>query len=148
MPIQLFTKKWFQLLLFAKPSKRKDFLQFQLIRFVFVGGTSALFELGLLLFFTEVLSIHYLISNFIAFSITNVYNYYLSRVWVYGAGQKSVSKEATSFIIIILIALLINQGILFVLVDYGEMSLLPSKVIAIVMTIIWTFLSKRQIVFR
>jgi len=78
-------------------------------RFAVSGAVSAGFEMASLILMVERLHIHLYIANVIAFTVTNVLNYLLSRYWVFEKSNKRVHVEASLFFIVTGIGLAINQ---------------------------------------
>ena len=60
--------------------------------FVFYGSTAAL-DMFLLWFFTSVLGIYYLLSFLVAIIIVSVLRFFLSYMWVWGKGSRSISPN-------------------------------------------------------
>ncbi len=138
----------FQTYVLDTPVYEKKISRVQLFRFVATGGSSVVIEMFVLLLLVQQFFLHYLISNIFAFSITNAYNYFLSRYWVFGIGKHHVTKEASMFLIVVLVGLGINQMVLYLMVDKLDSTLVVGKVLAIGVTLIWNFTSKKYLVFK
>ena len=61
----------------------------QIIKFGIVGGLCFVIDYGLLIFLTEVISINYLISSGISFSVSVIVNYILSLKYVFETDKKN-----------------------------------------------------------
>lgn len=62
----------------------------QIIKFGIVGGMCFVIDYGLLIFLTEVISINYLISSGISFSVSVIVNYILSLKYVFETDKKII----------------------------------------------------------
>lgn len=121
---------------------------YQFGRFLIVGITSALIEIGILVVLVERLQISYLHANVIAFVITNLLNYLLSRLWVFTSDSNKVWSEFFAFILFVSVGLGINQLFLWFFVEYAGWDYKISKVMAIGLTVVWNFLTRKHLVFK
>ncbi len=62
---------------------KSDKTSVQLFKYAFVGGIAYSVDFGFLIFLTEVVKIHYLISAAIAFILGLLINYAISILWVF-----------------------------------------------------------------
>ena len=88
----------------------------EVIRFLIVGGGCFLLEYILLYVLTEYMHIGYLVSSAIAFTVSLLVNYILCLLVVFNVKHQS-SLEIGLFIITSLIGLIINQGVIWFLVE-------------------------------
>lgn len=122
--------------------------RFQVIRFMIVGGTSAIIEFSLLVLLVEKLKMGYLPGNVLAFSLTNIITYLLSRYFVFSPTDRKKRHEAALFIVFLSGGLAINQTVLWAVVEFIGLDYKISKVVAILVTIIWNFFTRKYIVFK
>ena len=124
-------------------------LKAEFTKFVFVGGISAIIEFSLLILFVEKLAIDYLFGNVFAFALTNIVTYILTKRFVFN-GTQSVNKaqEAGLFFLCLLGGLVVNQIVLWAVVEFTSIDYRIAKVIAIAITIIWNFFTRKHLVFR
>lgn len=120
----------------------------QLIRFGVSGGITALLEFGLIVLLVEKVLLHYLWANAISFIVANLLNYLLSRVWVFQASDKKVHVELLSFFIVTGVGLLINQIIIYILVDFVTLDYRFAKIYAMAVAVAWNYFGKKKIVFK
>lgn len=127
----------------------KQLLTAEFLRFLIVGVISAALEFSLLILFVEELHIQYLIGNIIAFALTNVLTYVLSSRFVFGATNTSKKfQEAGLFFIFLAGGLILNQLVLWILVEFTVIDYRLAKVAAIAVTVIWNFFTRKHFVFR
>ncbi|HOX84326.1 MAG TPA: GtrA family protein [Chryseolinea sp.] len=119
----------------------------EFLKFATVGGISALIEFALFNWLFK-LGMDYLVANVVAFAITNIVTYILSRIYVFGASSGNKVMEAVLFFLCLSGALLISQLLLWALVDYADMDELFAKGIAMAIAIVWNFFSRKYIVFK
>ena len=120
----------------------------QVFRFAVAGAVGASIEIGLFFFFIEFTALHYLVANFIAISFAIMVNYFISQKWVFEPGRHSKAREFTLFIGVSLVALLLNQLLMWGLVDAVELNMKFSKIIAIGLVAIYNYLAKKFLVFK
>ncbi|MGP1443506.1 MAG: GtrA family protein [Dialister pneumosintes] len=119
----------------------------EVIRFLIVGGGCFLLEYILLYVLTEYMHIGYLVSSTIAFTVSLLVNYILCLLVVFNVKHQS-SLEIGLFIITSLIGLIINQGVMWFLVEIIAWWYMFAKVIASGIVMIWNYITKRYILIR
>jgi putative flippase GtrA len=118
----------------------------EFIKFVIVGGISALIEYSLYFLFKNYLD--YLVANILAFAFTNIFTFILSRRYVFPSSNNNRTQEATLFVVCLAGALMVNQIVLWVLVEFAHTEDKYAKAIAIAVTVIWNFFTRKHIVFK
>lgn len=75
-------------------------LQAQIMKFVFVGGTATLLDMGILYVLNQYFGVYHLIAATIAFVVATFYNYYLSMKFVFQSkfGNEDRHKEFIAFL--------------------------------------------------
>ena len=117
----------------------------QLFRFGIVGGTAFLIDYAVLFACTEFLGIHYFISSIISFSISTVFNYIASILWVFDVDQsKSQSKNFVIFIVLSIVGLGINQLIMWLGVEYLHIYYMIVKIGATAIVMIFNFVTRKM----
>ncbi len=91
--------------------------------------------------------IGYLVSSAIAFTVSLLVNYILCLLVVFNVKHQS-SLEIGLFIITSLIGLIINQGVMWFLVEIIAWWYMFAKVIASGIVMIWNYITKRYILIR
>jgi putative flippase GtrA len=129
-------------------NRLKYFLDQIWFRFLVIGGFSALLEIVLLVFLVEWIGLGYLLSNSIAFLVVNMINFLLSKYWVFAAGTRKKGVEIGLFYFVVLIGLALNQAVMFILVEFMSFDYKISKVAAILVTVIWNYFGKKNLVFK
>ena len=117
----------------------------EVIRFLIVGGGCFLLEYILLYVLTEYMHIGYLVSSAIAFTVSLLVNYILCLLVVFNVKHQS-SLEIGLFIITSLIGLIINQGVMWFLVEIIAWWYMFAKVIASGIVMIWNYITKLSLI--
>lgn len=117
----------------------------EFIRFLIVGVLSAFIEYTLFYVLQE--EINYLIANTVAFTLTNIVTFILSRRYVF-VSRNNRYYEATLFAICLFGAYIVNQVVLWSLVELATLDKGIAKAIAIAVTVVWNFFTRKHFVFR
>jgi len=120
----------------------------QVIKFIIAGGTGAIIEIALFILLSEYFSIHYLMANLLAISTAILVNYIISQKWVFESGRYTKEVEIIAFIVISGIIIILNQMLMWGLVDGMEMNERISKVLSIAIVAVINFFAKKFLVFK
>ena len=116
----------------------------QIIKFGVVGGTAIFIDYGLLLFFTDICGIWYLLSSFLSYSISTVFNYWASMKFVFkGKEDMGKGKEFTIFVTLSLMGLGVNQVGMWGFVDGFGMDYKWAKIIVTAIVMVWNFITRK-----
>ncbi len=119
----------------------------QLWRYGLVGLSSAIIDFGILYLLTEALGFHYLWSATISFIVAASYNYYLNKTWTFKAGGK-LSKQVSIFLLIAGSGVLLNNLILYLLVEQAHWWYIYAKIIATGIVTIGNFIGNKYLTFK
>src|SRR3970040_1499052 len=119
----------------------------RLIRYVIVGGFSATVEMLILIGLVEYVYVSQLLSNGIAFIITNIINYMLSRLWVFERTGNRKRVEFPAFMFFVSCGLLISQSIFWGCTTYFGIDYRMAQVICIAFVVAWDFLFRWYFLF-
>jgi len=132
--------------LFVTKSSR---LGVHLLRGIFSSNISFALDFGLLTFLTEVVHLHYLISNVIAFMAGTTLLYVLSIYWVFNRRSiRSKHLEYWLFILIGAVGVGLNESLIWFFTEKVHVYYLYSKIIAGCTVFFWNFISRRNLLFR
>lgn len=121
----------------------------QILKFVFTGGTSFLIDFFFLWLFTDVVGINYLISNILSFSISTVYNFILSVLWVFDVSDsRSRTRNFIWFFILSAVGLGLSQLLMWVTVDLWGWYYLFAKFIVSVVVGVFNFITRKFLLER
>lgn len=115
----------------------------QILKFGIVGVIAFFIDYSLLYILTEFMSIHYMISSIISFTVSLIFNYIASIYWVFDVKQKQTFKEILVFVILSVIGLGINQLVMYLMTDVGNTYYMLSKLVATAIVMVWNFVTRK-----
>ena len=119
----------------------------QLLKFGLVGGIAFLIDYGLLFICTEWFGIYYFISSIISFSVSVIFNYVASVLWVFDVDQeKSKTKNFIIFIALSIVGLGINQIIMWYGVEVLKLYYMLIKLIATFIVMVFNFITRKMFI--
>ena len=116
----------------------------QIFHFGIVGFLCFFIDYGLLLLFTEVFGISYLISSALSFTVSVFINYLLSLTFVFDA-KKDANKlnEFIVFVVLSVIGLGINQLLMWFIVEKLHIMYQIAKIGVTAIVMIYNFISRK-----
>ncbi|WP_279161102.1 GtrA family protein [Thomasclavelia cocleata] len=116
----------------------------QILKFGLVGGIAFIIDYVFLYLFTEYFNIYYFISAILSFSISVIFNYIASIIWVFDVdGEKSKIKNFIVFIALSVAGLGINQVIMWYGVEVISLYYMYVKLIATIIVMIFNFITRK-----
>ena len=116
-------------------------------KYLFSGLSSMMLELFLFYVFFHVLSIYPVISNNLSLLLAGIFNYFLSRYWVFEK-TSNPKREVVLFAIIFFVSLLVNNAIFIFSIHILSFSPLLSKCTAIFISTGFNYITKKYLVFK
>ncbi|MDW4573364.1 GtrA family protein [Microbacterium sp. M3] len=124
-------------------------LLWQFARFLVVGLVSFAFDYGLFFVLYHYFGVQYVVASTISFSLSLVLNYILTLRFVFDARRdRNIVKEFAIYIGLNIVALGLNQLILFLTVDSLGVSPLVGKLIATAVVLVYNFISRKLLIER
>ena len=112
------------------------------------GGVAFLVDLSLLYIFTEYLHLWYIYSATLSFVITAVVNYTIQKYWTFKNDSRQIFRQLTIFISIQILGLILNNILLYCLVEFLGLWYIVGKIIAAGIVLIWNFGAGKAFVFN
>lgn len=130
------------------PNKRS--MQQEIFKYLIAGGLAFATDLAVLYGCTELLNIHYLLSNVVSYSCGLIVAYLLNTRWVfrYRRFAHKTHKEFTLFTMIVLIGLGISEAIMLALVSAGLAHYVEAKFVATFFVMVFNYIAKKRILFH
>lgn len=120
-----------------------------IIRYFFVGAAAALVDWILFGIFAQLLGLPWFPVALTSFVCATLVNYVLSVRHVFRSGARfSPRHEVTMVFAVSAAGLVINQAILWLLIERAHWYLMPAKVQATGVVFIWNYAIRRFYIFR
>ncbi len=119
----------------------------QLIKYICIGAISVAADIIFLYFFTEFISLWYVISAGLSFLIGLIIVFMLNKFWSFQK-YEFTTVQLRKFIILMAANYLCNMAFIFVLTESARLDYLFSKLIIIAIQTIWNFLFYKFWVFK
>jgi putative flippase GtrA len=121
----------------------------KIVKYFFVGSAAAAVDIGLFFLFAKLFGFNYLVVGCIGFTIATAANYFLSIRFVFRSGVRFPKHTELTFIYLAsLLGLVLNQGILFLLIEHADAEMMLAKLAATGGVFLWNFSARNFIVFR
>lgn len=102
-------------------------------------------------FCSDILQIHYLISNIISWVLAVAFAYVTNRIWVFESKSDNLSevlKEMFTFVNCRLLSGVIDMGVMFLLVDALHLNDLYAKLFTQVIVVVLNYIFSKLIIFK
>ncbi len=102
-------------------------------------------------FCSDILQIHYLISNIISWVLAVAFAYVTNRIWVFESKSDSLNevlKEMFAFVNCRLLSGVIDMGVMFLLVDALKINDLYAKLFTQVIVVVLNYIFSKLIIFK
>lgn len=127
--------------------KKSGETHIQFFRYIFVGGLATVVDMGTLFLLTTFGGVFYLLSAAIGFILGLSTNYALSIGWVFET-TGDFKKEFSLFAVIGVGGLILNEIIIWVLVDHLEIYYMSAKIVSVILVLFWNFGMRKKFVFK
>ena len=120
----------------------------KVIKYFFVGGTAAIFDISLFSLFTIYLGYPWVPVSIATFIIATLINYYLSINFVFISGEKfPIKQEILLVFLVSTVGIVINIMILWIFIEVFDFHLLLSKIISSGSVFAWNYLLRYKYIF-
>lgn len=121
----------------------------QFIKFCIIGVFNTLINLVVLYLFTDIFGFYYMFSAVIAFLVAVTNSFIFNKLWTFEEKlNHKVYFKSIKFIVVSVIALLINLVILYVLVEYFKMWYMAAQLVGIATNLIINFIGNKLWTFQ
>jgi putative flippase GtrA len=115
------------------------------LKFIIVGFTGMVVDFSITILLKEKLKIHRYIANSAGFVLAASSNYLFNRLWTFESNNPKILVEYSTFFIISVIGLIINNLVIFLLEK--KLKFYFAKFVAIMVTSVWNFLGNYYLNF-
>lgn len=131
-----------------KSIAKRIYVKFRhLILYGIIGGCSSSLDFAIYTLLVHFLSVHYLLANCFSIMAGILTSFTLNRSYNFKVKDKTL-KRFTIFLTVGLTGLLFSNLILYICIDYFELSELWSKLLSIVLVVFFQFLINKFITFK
>jgi putative flippase GtrA len=120
--------------------------QSQLVKYLIVGASSAIFELLLFTFTRRIVDLNLTSSNVIAVTTATIFNFLVNRGWSFKASSK-LTRSLILYLVLFSINIVFSTNAIAVMVKLGVIDI-GAKLITMVMITAWNFVLYRLVVFK
>ncbi|MGX4598435.1 GtrA family protein [Faecalimicrobium sp. JNUCC 81] len=123
----------------------------EVILYLFFGVLTTIVSFVSYYFCSEVLQIHYLISNIISWVLAVAFAYATNRIWVFKSKSNNLTsmlKEMFTFVNCRLLSGVIDMVVMFLLVDVLIINDLYAKLFTQVIVVILNYVFSKLIIFK
>jgi putative flippase GtrA len=120
----------------------------QIIRYFFVGGVAALIDISIFYVFAQIFQFPWMPVSICSFILATYVNYLLSIKIVFVSDPQKKHKELMGVFLVSGLALIINQLVLYIAIEFLHLPLLNSKVIATGAGFLWNYFGRSIFVFN
>jgi len=112
---------------------------FKFVKFCTVGFSGMMIDFGFTWLFKEKVKLNKYIANSCGFILAASSNYLLNRLWTFHSHNEAITREYTSFLIISVIGLALNNLFIYIFTEKLKFNFYISKIFAIGLVTIWNF---------
>lgn len=128
---------------------KKYYVKYEEFFWYGVGGTiSFVVDFGLLIVFTELVGLWYLLSATMSTSIAVITNYAWQRNITFKNKDTNIAKQFSKFAFISLIAIGLNIILMYALVDGAGLWYVIAKIIVTIIVLIWNYFGNKYYTFK
>ena len=123
----------------------------QAVRYVISGGTAAATNLLGLYILADVIGLWYLTASSIATAIAVIVSFSLQKFWTFDSRQadwSTLKREASLYLMIFSVNILLNGGLMFLFVDIFQVWHLIAQVLANALVAVFSFFTYKFFVFK
>ena len=131
------------------PPAVQAFLRSEFFRYIISGGIAFCCDFGTLVFATEVLGVHYLISNVAGYAFGLIVSYTLNVKWVFSQRRfhHKQGHEFVYFTLIVFTGLAISEGVLWFATEATELHYTAAKIVSTLFVFLFNFVVKKWLLF-
>ncbi|MBO6557428.1 MAG: GtrA family protein [Pseudomonadales bacterium] len=131
------------------PLRIRQFLRSEFLRYVVAGCIAFICDFSILVFATEVMGVHYLVSNIAGYAVGLIVSYLLNIKFVFDH-RRYDDKQAHEFVyftIIVIVGLGISEAVLWSATEHGNLPYTWSKVVSAAFVFMFNFVVKKWLLF-
>ena len=120
----------------------------RIVRYFFVGGAAAVVDIGVFVFLVKVFGLPWFPVALLSFVLATGVNYQLSIRYVFSSGVRFAQHHELALVFLVSAAgLVVNQTVLWLLIEKLSWDLVLAKMIATGMVFFWNYTIRRYMIF-
>lgn len=121
----------------------------RIYKYFFVGGIAAVVDIGLFSMFAIYIGLPWIPVSICTFIIATYINYLLSIKYVFESGIRyKKNVEMMAVFAISGLALLVNQSVMYMAINFLGWNLIASKIIATITVFLWNYFGRSNLIFK
>lgn len=109
------------------------------LRYSVAGGNTFLLDLLILWVLTEIFFVYYIFSATISYTLSTILHYYIVRSWAFKGTKRKPLAGYVLYSIILISGLLLSVGIMALFVEFFNLDVLISRIIAGLFVGVWNY---------
>lgn len=118
----------------------------RVVKYLFVGGSSALLELLLFQAFYALFGWQIVVANICAVVIATIYNFLLNRSWAFGKNDKSI-RSVLLYLLLFAFNMTFSSSVISLLVSHGRSSVI-AKIFTQACIVLWNYVLYKRVIFK
>jgi len=121
----------------------------KIVRYFFVGGVAATIDIGIFSFAVKELEFDWFLVALFSFVLATAVNYLLSIRYVFESAIRFQKQAEVSLVFLVSgIGLVINQSVLWLLIEMAGIDAVVSKLIATGTVFFWSYMVRSRFIFK
>lgn len=114
-------------------------LLYKFIKFGLVGFSGLFVDFGTTYLAKEKFKLYLYLSNSLGFVLATTNNFILNRIWTFENSDPAIASQYGKYFMVSLIALILNNGIVYLIHERMKLNFYLSKLLAIMLVMFWNF---------
>lgn len=123
------------------------FLDKLFLLYIVFAGIATIVDFAVLTLLVEAFGVHYLSSAAVSYLCGMITNFSLNKVFNFKNKSKQVIGQFGLFVFVALVGLVLNQLILYLLVESLNAHYLAAKVVSVAIVMFWSFIGHKKLTF-
>ena len=121
----------------------------KIVRYFFVGAAAAAVDIGFFAILAKYFGLPWFPVSIFSFVLATLVNYVLSIKHVFSSGVRFARHHEVMLVFVVsAIALAVNQGVLWVLIENWSWNLIIAKIFATGVVFFWNYAARRNFIFN
>ena len=121
----------------------------KLVRYFFVGGAAAAVDIGIFTVAVKGFGLDWFFVALVSFLLATAVNYLLSIRYVFESGVRFKKQAEVSLVFLVSgIGLVINQSVLWLLIEPAGIDEVLSKLMATGTVFLWNYMARSRFIFK